>query len=74
MTKEDLQELRVLIREELKPIEERLVSVEGKIDAIQEDIDVLKEESEITRNGVNTLLIWAEKADRSINVGLYNKD
>lgn len=67
MTKEEMQELRTLIREELKPIQDRL-------DTIQEDIDIMKEESEITRSGVNTLLKWAEKADRSLNVGLYEKD
>lgn len=67
MTKEDLQEIRALIREELKPIED-------KIDALKEDMDVLKEDSDITRNGVNTLLKWAEKADRSLNVGLYDRD
>lgn len=62
-----MQELRVIVREELKPVEDRLAS-------IQEDIDVLKEESDITRNGVNILLKWAEKADRVINVGLYDKN
>jgi chaperonin cofactor prefoldin len=78
MTKEELQELRTLmdevITEKLKPIEDRLVSVEGKIDAMQEDINILKEEAQIDRHTGNLLLEWAEKAERSINVGLYEKD
>jgi chaperonin cofactor prefoldin len=78
MTKEELQELRTLmdevITEKLKPIEDRLVSVEGKIDAMQEDINILKEEAQIDRHTGNLLLEWAEKADRSLNVGLYEKD
>ena len=74
MTKEEMQALRALMREELKPLEDRLESVERKIDAMQEDIDILKEESEITRSGVNNLLNWAEKADRGLNVGLYERD
>ena len=41
---------------------------------MKEDIDIIKEEATITRSATDTLLEWAEKADRSLNVGLYNND
>lgn len=67
MTKEELMELRAMMKEELEPIQKDIA-------AVKEDIAIIKEESQITRHSTNLLLKWAEKAERSINVGLYEKD
>lgn len=85
MTKEEMQELRAMmgevVDEKLKPIGEKIDGLEAKVaglektvDAIKEDTAVIKEEAQITRHSANLLLTWAEKADRSLNVGLYEKE
>ena len=40
---------------------------------LKSDIAEVKEDAEITRNGVNLLLDWAEKAGTMIQVPLYEK-
>ena len=67
MTKEELAELRALMKEELEPIKK-------DISVMKEDIAIIREESQITRHSTNLLLHWAEKAERSLNVGLYEKE
>ena len=88
LTKEDLQAIRELMREETAPINARLDAAQADLAALKEDVselkedvsglkeDVseLKEEAIITRNAVNTLLNWAERADRTVvNAGLYEE-
>ena len=41
--------------------------------AVKEDIEVMKEDSAVTRNGVNTLLDWAEQAEIEVKIPLYKK-
>ena len=41
--------------------------------AVKEDIEVMKEDSAVTRNGVNTLLDWAEQAEVEVKIPLYKK-
>lgn len=53
MTNEEMQAIRAIIQEELKPISERL-------DRIQEDVGQIREDAEITRGAVNALGEWAE--------------
>jgi len=71
LTKEEMQELRAMMKEvvgeELKPVKEDIA-------AMKEDIGIIKEEAQITRHSSNLLLKWAEKAERSLNVGLYEKE
>ena len=54
-------------------METRLDRMEGRLDQVQEDIDTLKEDSAINRNGVNTLLEWAEKAQVQVQIPLFKK-
>jgi hypothetical protein len=42
------------------------------VGALKEDVDVLKEDSAVTRNGVNTLLDWADDASIQ-NIPLFKK-
>ena len=65
--------MKEVVGEELKPVKEEIVSMKEDVAAVKDDIAVIKEESQITRHSVNLLLTWAEKADRSLNVGLYEK-
>ena len=60
---EMLQAMRAMLKEELEPINKRL-------DAIEEDLDELKEHAEITRDGVNSLLEWAEECGNVIKFPL----
>ena len=64
MTKEDLQAIGYMMDEKfdkaLKPIYE-------KLETIEEDV-------KINRHSCNLLLKWAERAERSVNVGLYEDD
>lgn len=53
MTKEDLQQIRALIREELAPIKD-------DISQIKEDIDTIKVDLEEVRGTSNLTSEWAE--------------
>lgn len=55
-----LEAIGKMMDEKLAPINARLDSLETKVDRLQEDMDELKEYSEITRDGVNTLISWAD--------------
>ena len=69
-----LEAIRQIVKEETVPINARLDTLETKIDAVEtkvdrlqddvtqlkDDVDELKEYSEITRDGVNTLISWAD--------------
>lgn len=60
---EMIQAMRAMMKEELEPINKRL-------DAIEENLDELKEHAEITRDGVNSLLEWAEECGNVIKFPL----
>lgn len=69
-----LEAIRQIVKEETAPINARLDKLETKVDAVEtkvdrlqddvtqlkDDVDELKEYSEITRDGVNTLISWAD--------------
>ena len=57
----------------LDRMETRLDCMETRLDQVQEDIESLKEDSAINRNGVNTLLEWAEKAQVQVQIPLFKK-
>lgn len=57
----------------LDRMETRLDCMETRLDQMQEDIESLKEDSAINRNGVNTLLEWAEKAQVQVQIPLFKK-
>ncbi len=51
--------------EHLGRIDSRLDKMDSRLDAIENRLDVLEEASEITRDGVNALLQWAEKCSET---------
>ena len=44
-----------------------------RFDKVEERLEKLEEDSVITREGVNTLLEWAEEAQVEIKIPLYKK-
>lgn len=85
MTKEEMQELRAMmgevvdeklqpIREDISGLKQDIGTLKQDVATMKEDVAIIKEEAQITRHSTNLLLNWAEKADRSINVGLYEKE
>ena len=53
LTKEDLQAIRAIIKEETDPINKRLNKIES-------DIEIIKEDVEITREATNEVLTWLD--------------
>lgn len=53
MTKEEMQMIREMLREELEPINKRLDGIEDRLAAVEENTTV-------TREAVNSLIEWAE--------------
>ena len=73
METEMIQAMRQILQEELKPVHDRLDKVDSRLDKMQADIDEIKDEVKVNRHTSNLLLRWAERAERSVNVGLYDK-
>ncbi len=73
LDKNDLEAIAQLMDSKLTPINGRLDRMETRLDQMQEDIESLKEDSAINRNGVNTLLEWAEKAQVQVQIPLFKK-
>ena len=72
-----LQAISQMMDEKLKPIDARLNQLDTKLDRLENNVEELKEQvselaenEELTREGVNTLLDWAERAASVINVPL----
>lgn len=63
------EELLAAINARFDAIQERIDSVEERLSGQIED---LREECEITRDGVNSLLDWAEHAGKVINFPIAN--
>ena len=53
LTKEDLQAIKIIIKEEIEPINKRL-------DKIENDIEEIKEHAEITRETTNDIVEWID--------------
>lgn len=67
------------VNKRLDTVDQRLDYLQGDVEtlkvdvgALKEDVDVLKEDSAVTRNGVNTLLDWADDASIQ-NIPLFKK-
>jgi len=67
MTNEELLEV---LNQRFDSIEKRLEQMEENIEEIKEDVSELKETAEITRNGVNALIEWAEDCGNAIKFPL----
>lgn len=57
----------------LAGLEKGQAIIQEDVSGLKEDVSELKEEAKVTRHSVNLLLKWAEKAERAVNVGLYDK-
>ena len=60
MTKEEMQALREMMREELEPINKRLGTLEEAVAEIKEEVAKIKEDTAVTRSAVNALIDWAD--------------
>lgn len=75
MTKEDLEQIRALMREEIKPINDRLDKmdirldkIEDRLDNVEDQIAEIKQDTEITRAATNEIIKWIEvNADEKTN-------
>lgn len=70
MTDQDLQMIRAILKEELKPISERLDSVERRLTAVERRLDRLEEGQVEIRTCVNALVEWADKVSEAANFPL----
>lgn len=57
-----------------KELEEGQQQMQADIFELKGDVAGLKEDSTITRNAVNTLLDWAEKAQVQVRIPLFQKE
>ena len=67
MTQQDLDAIRGILQQELKPVNERLDNMQGQINGMQgqingikDQLDEVQEDTRITRGAVNSLCEWAE--------------
>lgn len=67
MTNEELLEA---LNKQFESIDKRFDSIEKRLGQIEEDIEEIKETAEITRNGVNALIEWAEDCGNAIKFPL----
>lgn len=65
-----LQAMRAMIKEEMEPINKRLDGIDERLSGIDERLERLEEHTEITRDGVNSLLEWAEECGNTITFPL----
>lgn len=68
LTKEDLQAIKAIIKEETDPINQRLDKMDDRLDKIENDITTMKadiedikEYAEITRVSANASVEWLRK-------------
>ncbi len=69
---DDSKTLQVIL-DKLEKLDSKVDKLDNKVTTLQSDVVDLKEDSAITRNGVNTLLDWAEKAQIEVKIPLYKK-
>lgn len=58
------------VNERLDNVDKRLDNIEERLSCLEDDVAMLKEDSEITREGVNSLLEWAEECGNVIKFPL----
>ncbi len=68
--KELLEAIGQMMDEKLKPIREDISAMQEDIATIKDDLAELKEAHEITRDGVNTLLDWADNVAIEVKIPL----
>lgn len=60
MTREDLEAIRGIIREEIAPIKEDVKAVKVDLEAVKGGLEAVRADTEITRGAVNALVDWAD--------------
>ena len=63
---QELKEILLSMQSQLKAISKDIVTIKG-------DISELKEDTQVTREAVNTLLEWADKAQVEVKIPLLKK-
>lgn len=58
------------IDKRFEAMDKRFDSIEKRLGQMEEDIEEIKETAEITRNGVNALIEWAEDCGNAIKFPL----
>ena len=61
------------VNERLTQMDDHLTQVDGRLTQMDERLERLEEDSKITRNAVNTLLVWAEEAQVQVQIPLFKK-
>lgn len=70
---EMLEAMRIMMKEELKPVNARLDSIDERVNSIDKRLSNVEEDVKITRGAVNTLLEWAEEAQVQVGIPLFKK-
>ena len=70
---EQHSEMFAQINSRLDKMDERLNRMDSRLDKMDERLDRMEEYAEITRDGVNALLDWAEDAQIEVKIPLYKK-
>lgn len=77
LEKEDLRAIAQLMDQKLEPMHQkldglavRMEKTENRLDRLEDSVSELKEDTAVTREAVNTLLAWAEKAEVQVQVPL----
>ncbi len=71
----DLMDLKLApVIQRLDSIEDRLDSLEDRLDSLEDRLGSLEESNEEVRNGVNSLIGWAEKVSMAATFPLPDID
>lgn len=77
---QELKEILLSMQGQLNAMKEaqeqtnaRLDRVDARLDALEGRLDVIEEDTQVTREAVNTLLEWAEKAQVEVKIPLLKK-
>ena len=75
-----LEAMRIMMKEELKPVNARLDSIDERVNSIDKRVNSIdgrlsnvENDVKITRGAVNTLLEWAEEAQVQIGIPLFKE-
>ena len=74
MIAEDLKAIGDLMDLKLAPVIQRLDSIEDRLDSLEDRLGSLEESNEEVRNGVNSLIGWAEKVSMAATFPLPDID
>ena len=70
---QELKEILLSMQGQLNAMKEAQEQTNARLDAIEGRLDVIEEDTQVTREAVNTLLEWAEKAQVEVKIPLLKK-